>query len=93
MMERIGRIHRAEACIEKYASCYHKLEADCPVGFKMLMLVNGWHSPFVAINELLKVIYTEEALIKKDGFKFRDLGYKSRYRELERLVQKYVNER
>ena len=81
-------IHRAESCIERYARFYHAQEADCPVDFKLLMLVNGWHNPFIALNELLRRIYDNEMLMKRErkrtGIK---PVYKSRYRELEGLVE------
>lgn len=82
---RITEIHNAEKWIEKFAQFYHARESDCPDSFKYLMLVNNWHNPFIALNELLKVIYTNERILTKRQKK----GYKSRYRELEGLVQKY----
>ena len=84
----ITEIHNAEWAIEHYAKYYHARERDCPDSFKFLMLLNGWHNPFVALNELLKVIYTNEMLLKRNGMK---KGYKSRYREMESLVQEHAN--
>lgn len=84
----IEEIRRAEYNIELYAPYYHARESDCPDSFKFLMLLNGWHNPFAALNELLKVIYTNEMLLKRNGMK---KGYKSRYREMERLVQEHAN--
>ena len=69
-----------------FAQTDHAKESDCPDSFKFLMLLNGWHNPFVALNELLKVIYTNEMLLKRNGMK---KGYKSRYREMEKLVQEH----
>lgn len=90
----ITEIRNAEKAIEKYARYYHATERECPDSFKFLMLINGYHSPFEAINELLKVIDTQEMLLKreqkKSGIKN---GYKSRYKELRGYVQKCVNER
>lgn len=86
----ITEIRNAERAIENYAMYYHARENECPDSFKFLMLVNGWHSPFVALNELLKVIYTNEMILKREGKK---KGYRSRYREMEMLVQKHANER
>lgn len=80
----LEEIRGAEYNIELYAPCYHAKESECPDAFKFLMLLNGWHNPIVALNELLKVIYTNEMLLKSYGMK---KGYKSRYREMERLVQ------
>lgn len=84
----LEEIRGAEYNIELYAPCYHAKESDCPDAFKFLMLLNGWHNPFVALNELLKVICTNEMLLKRNGIK---KGYKSRYRELELLVQKHAD--
>jgi hypothetical protein len=83
----IAEIHNAEKQIEKYAQFYHAKEKDCPDSFKFLMLLNEWHNPFIALNELLKRIYTNEKLLTKEQKK----NYKSRYRELEGLVQTYEN--
>ena len=91
MNELVEEIHRAEKLIEKYAGCYHLHEADCPVGFKMVMFFNGWHSPFVALNELLKVIDKDEMLIKRARKQGTVINYKSRYKEMCLLVQKEVN--
>lgn len=84
--ELINRIRNAEYFIEQNAPYYHAKESDCPDSFKFLMLLNGWHNPFIALNELLKVIYTNEMLLKKNGMK---KGYKSRYREMEKLIQEH----
>ena len=84
--ELINRIRNAEYFIEQNAAYYHAKESDCPDSFKFLMLLNGWHNPFVALNELLKVIYTNEMLLKRNGMK---KGYKSRYRKMEKLVQEH----
>jgi hypothetical protein len=84
----IEEIRGAEYNIELYAPYYHARESECPDAFKFLMLLNGWRNPFVALNELLKVIYTNEMLLKRNGMK---KGYKSRYREMEKLVQEHVN--
>lgn len=90
--EYVTEIHNAEYALEKYAPYYHARESECPNGFKFLMLMNGWRSPFVALNELLKVICTNEMLLKRKqkqtGVKVK---YKSRYRELEGMLQEYVN--
>lgn len=84
----ITEIRNAEKAIESYAMYYHARENECPDSLKFLMLVNGWHSPFIALNELLKVIYTNEMILKREGKK---KGYRSRYREMEMIVQKYAN--
>ena len=86
----ITEIRNAEKAIENYAMYYHAKENECPDSFKFLMLVNGWHNPFITLNELLKVIYTNEMILKREGKK---KGYRSRYREMEMLVQKHANER
>ena len=62
----ITEIRNAEWAIEHYAKYYHAREYDCPDSFKYLMLVNDWHSPFVALNELLKRIGTNEQLMKRE---------------------------
>ena len=88
----ITEIHNAEWAIEHYAKYYHAREYDCPDSFKYLMLVNGWHSPFVALNELLKRIDTNEQLMKREKKRTGEKPtYKSRYKELRELLQKEVN--
>lgn len=83
-VELIGEIRRAEDCISEYAEFYHSHESECPASFKLLMLINGWRNPFVALNELLKRIR------KRTGEK---TGYRSRYREMAALVQMHSNRR
>ena len=87
----IDEIHRAESCIERYARFYRAQEADCPAEFKMVMFFNGWHSPFVALNELLKVIDKDEMLIKRVKKNGEPVTYKSRYKEMRLFLQKEVN--
>jgi hypothetical protein len=86
-------IHRAENALEEYSDYYHAREKDTPESFKFLMYLNGWQSPFEAINELLKRIDTNEMLLKRYQKETgKKLAYKSRYKELRQLVQKKVNE-
>lgn len=88
----ITEIHNAEKAIENYVRYYHSRERDCPYGFKFLMLVNEWSSPFIAINELLKRIDTNETLLKRECKKTgRKADYKSRYKYLKSLIQEEVN--
>lgn len=87
MKELVDEIRRAEKLIERYARCYHSHESDCPAGFKMVMFFNDWHSPFVALNELLKVIDKDEMLIKRARKEGAVIAYKSRYKEMSRLIQ------
>ena len=88
----ITEIHNAEWAIEHYTKYYHARERDCPDSFKFLMLVNDWHSPFVALNELLKRIDTNEQLMKREKKQTGEKpAYKSRYKELYELLQKEVN--
>lgn len=84
----------AELLIRQYAPYYHALESEYPKKFKAVMLLNDWHSPFIAVNELLKRIDTNDKLIKckakKEGVK---VDYKSHYKELRAFVQDCVNKR
>ena len=88
----ITEIKSAETAITKYAKFYHSKENECPADFKLLMLINGWTSPFIALNELLKRIDTNEHLIKrrekKSGIK---TGYKSVYKKTRAFLQEQVN--
>lgn len=80
-------IHQCEKLLEEYVNCYDLHENECPASFKLVMLLNEWHSPFTALNELLKRIDTNEMLLKrakKNGAVFK---YKSRYREMCTLVK------
>ena len=70
---------------------YHARENECPDSFKFLMMVNGWHSPFIALNELLKVIYTNEMIFEAGGQKERDTGAVTG--RWKCFVQKHANER
>jgi hypothetical protein len=84
----------AERLLRQYAPYYHALEGECPKKFKAVMLLNDWHSPFIAVNELLKRIDINDKLIKcktkKEGVK---VEYKSHYKELRAFVQECVNKR
>lgn len=91
IMEIVEEIYRAEKLIEKYAQCYYLHEIDCPTDFKMIMFLNEWHNPFVALNELLKVIDRNEMFIKRKKKRGVIINYKSRYKEMYLLLQKEVN--
>lgn len=84
----ITEIRNAENAIERFAKYYHAKESDCPDSFKFMMLLNGWKSPFVALNELIKVIERNEQFLKK---KQNETGikpnYRSRLRETHGLIQ------
>lgn len=90
----IVEIRRAEKAIEDFSRFYHAKEKDCPDSFKILMLMNGWNNPFIALNELLKRIDTNEMLLKR---KQKETGpktaYKSRYKEMRELIQNANNSR
>lgn len=75
-------INKADELIRKYVGFYHAREEDCPADFKFLMLMNNWTSPFIALNELLKVIDTDKMLLKRIGIKI-----KTNYTELQQLLQ------
>lgn len=84
----IDEINRAEKNIEQFASEYYANENECSTKLKFLMLINSWQNPFVALNELLKRIESNETLLKrakKNGAVFQ---YKSRYKEMRELVHK-----
>jgi hypothetical protein len=78
--------------IEENAKYYHSQAEDIPTSFQFICFLNHWGSPFVALNELLKRIDTNQQLLKREekriGIKS---GYKSRYKELRELLQKEVN--
>lgn len=61
---------------------------ECPSDFKFIMLLNGWASPFIALNEFLKTIDTNEMLLKKAKKKGAEFKYKIRYREMCTLLKK-----
>lgn len=87
----IAEIQQCEKILEEYIYCYDLHENECPSSFKLIMLLNDWHSPFAAINELLKRIDTNEMLLKRAKKSGADFKYKSRYREMCSLVQSKKN--
>lgn len=89
----ITEIHQCEKILEEYVNCYDLHENKCPSSFKLIMLLNNWHSPFIAMNELLKRIDTNEMLLKRAKKSGADFKYKSRYREMCSLVQSKKNDR
>lgn len=90
--ELIAEIREAEKLIEENAKYYHSQVEDIPTSFQFICFLNHWESPFVALNELLKRIDTNQQLLKREekriGIKS---GYKSRYKEMRELLQKEVN--
>lgn len=90
--ELIAEIRKAEKLIEENAKYYHSQVEDIPTSFQFICFLNHWESPFVALNELLKRIDTNQQLLKREekriGIKS---GYKSRYKEMRELLQKEVN--
>lgn len=89
----ITEIQQCEKILEEYVNCYDLHENECPSSFKLIMLLNNWHSPFIAMNELLKRIDTDEMLLKRAKKSGADFKYKSRYREMCSLVQSKKNDR
>lgn len=84
----ITEIRNAENAIEKYAKFYHAKESECPDSFKFLMMINEWHNPFIALNELLKRIDTNEMILKRESKRTgKKAEYKSRYKEMRSLIQ------
>ena len=79
----ISEIKNCEKLIEEYSWCYGIRESKCPKEFKFIMLFNGYPSPFVALNELLNRIYSNEQILKRTG---KLAGYKSRYREMRGIL-------
>lgn len=84
----IKEIHQCESLIEDYAGCLDLHENECPSDFKFIMLLNGWASPFIALNEFLKIIDTNEMLLKRAKKNGTEFKYKSRYREMCTLLKK-----
>ncbi len=78
----IDDIGRAEAAIRKYVGYYDAHEDECPSDFKMLMLMNGWHSPFEALYGLLKVISDNEMILRRRKVRIRPVRTK-----MERLIR------
>ena len=93
ILELIDEIRLAEKNIIKYAKYYYAKENDCPDSFKFLMLMNGWQNPFVALNELLKRIDSDEMILKREAKRTGEkTGYKSRYKEMRELIQGAIND-
>ena len=84
----IKEIHQCECLIEDYAGCYDLHINECPSDFKFIMLLNGWASPFIVLNELLKRIDTNEMLLKRAKKNGAEFKYKSRYREMCTIVKR-----
>ena len=58
---------------------------------RLPFIINGWASPFIALNEMLKRIETLEMLLKrarKNGAVFQ---YKSHWKEMDLLIKKHAN--
>lgn len=82
----IAEIKQCEKILEEYVNCYDLHEKECPSSFKLIMLLNNWHSPFIAMNELLKRIDTNEMLLKRAKKSGADFKYKSRLYKAKRMI-------
>ena len=61
----IYRTDNAKTIMREYTWCIDCRENECPKEFKMVMLLNHWESPFIALRELQKIIYDDENKIKQ----------------------------
>ena len=87
-------INETERAFQQLKNCiddYWKTESECSEETKLLMLINGWHSPFEACNELVKRIGTNETTLrnicKKCGTGFKEIGYAKIAREAEKILK------
>lgn len=74
-------------CLDDYSS----LEKNASKETKIIMLMNGWTSPYIACVELAKRIDTNEALLKKlckaKESTFREIGYTPKAKKANELLR------
>jgi len=89
--ELIKEIKEAQKQLATCADDYWAREGECSLQTKFVMAINNWASPFIACEELLKRIDTNEGLLKMyckgHGTTFKEIGYKSCYKEMRALLQ------
>lgn len=87
----INETKKAYKSFKNIISDYHAHEADAKTETKILMLINKWESPFIACNELLKRIETNEKFLKNickaSGTTLKKIGYTSIVKKAGDLLQ------
>lgn len=78
--------HAFDVCMRDY---WHK-ESEASTDTKYIMLLNGWASPFIACNGLLRIIETDEKLLakicKSEKITMREIGFASKAKEMQRKM-------
>jgi hypothetical protein len=93
--ELIQETEKAFCSLKEIISDYSAREEEAKTETKIIMLINKWESPFIACNELVKRIETNETFIKNickaSGTTLVKIGYKTRAKEARELIQVQVN--
>ena len=93
--ELIKENKNAYGAFEKIINDYHAHEVEASAETKFLMLINKWESPFVACNELVKRIETNETMLKNickvSGTTLKKIGYTSVTGKARKLLQEQQN--
>lgn len=87
----VEEIHRAETLLDEFIPHYWDKENETPDSLKIVMLLNDWHSPVIACEELLKRIDGNEGILRRNKIKFKDVNYSSRYAEYRLKLQEIKN--
>lgn len=93
--EIIKETNKAYSTLETIISDYHSHEAKASTETKLVMLINKWESPFIACNELVKRIETNEQFLKNlcktQETTLSKIGYKTLSKKARELLQKEQN--
>jgi hypothetical protein len=89
--ELIKETQKAFNSLENIIGDYHSKETEAKTETKFLMLMNKWESPFIACNELVKRINTNEIFLKNmckvNGTTLKEIGYSLLSKKANELLQ------
>lgn len=94
--EVIKETEKAFTSLKEIITDYSVREEDAKTETKILMLVNNWTSPFIACNELVKRIETNEMFLKNickaSRTTLAKIGYKTKAKEARKIIQEHAKE-
>lgn len=89
--EIIKETNKAYCILKSIIKDYHSHEEEASTETKLVMLINKWKSPFIACNELVKRIETNEQFLKNLCKTYETtlgkIGYKSLSKKARELLQ------
>ena len=88
----IDEIERSCRYLEICAKDYWSREKESDIKTRYIMMINNWESPFIACTNLLKIIESDEKLLKKicnsENLTFKDIGFAPKAKDMNSLIVK-----